>query len=101
MAIKFISYSGKYPNLCSGVLTLEIDGEKVSFGNDYKKPKPMYPEFWSSGGCCYCTSDEDVVSRGRWNIDANLLPAKYRKYADEISVVFNKNVPHGCCGGCI
>lgn len=26
--IKFISYTGKYPNLCSGVLTLDVtDGE--------------------------------------------------------------------------
>ena len=26
--VKFISYTGKYPNLCCGDLTLEIDGEK-------------------------------------------------------------------------
>ena len=26
--VKFISYTGKYPNLCSGIITLEIDGEK-------------------------------------------------------------------------
>lgn len=31
--IKFISYTGKYPNLCSGVLTLEIDGRIIKFGN--------------------------------------------------------------------
>ena len=29
--VKFISYDGKYPNLCRGKLTLEIDGEKVTF----------------------------------------------------------------------
>lgn len=34
MDIKFISYTGKYPNLCDGILTLEIDGEQVSFGYD-------------------------------------------------------------------
>ena len=26
--VKFISYTGKYPNLCGGILTLEIDGKK-------------------------------------------------------------------------
>ena len=31
--VKFISYTGKYPVLCCGVLTLEIDGEIVEFGN--------------------------------------------------------------------
>ena len=25
--IKFISYDGKYPHLCSGVLTVNIDGQ--------------------------------------------------------------------------
>lgn len=30
--VKFISYTGKYPCLCSGILTLEIDGKKVRFG---------------------------------------------------------------------
>ena len=35
--VKFISYSGKYPNLCSGRLVLEIDGERIAFSNDYSK----------------------------------------------------------------
>lgn len=30
--VEFVSYSGKWPNLCSGELTLEIDGEEVAFG---------------------------------------------------------------------
>ena len=32
--IKFISYTGKYPNLCSGVLTVEINGKEYKFGHD-------------------------------------------------------------------
>lgn len=31
--VKFISYTGKYPCLCMGVLTLEIEGEKYKFGD--------------------------------------------------------------------
>ena len=31
--VKFVSYTGKFPNLCSGVLTLNIDGKEVKFGH--------------------------------------------------------------------
>lgn len=27
--VNFVSYTGSWPNLCSGVLTLEIDGKKL------------------------------------------------------------------------
>ena len=43
--VKFISYTGEYPNLCSGVLTLEIDGKEYKFGHNFltyhydKKPR--------------------------------------------------------------
>ena len=36
--ITFINYTGKWPNLCSGVLTVEIDCKEIKFGheiNDY------------------------------------------------------------------
>lgn len=32
--VEFVNYSGCYPNLCRGVLTLRIDGEEVKFGHD-------------------------------------------------------------------
>ena len=31
--VKFISYDGKFPNLCSGQLVLEIDGVICYFGH--------------------------------------------------------------------
>jgi len=92
--VKFISYTGKYPNLCSGTLTLEIDGEKVTFGLD-----GQYEEFWRSGG--YVIWNADIVATGEWLIEIERLPQKYQKYAREIDEVFNANVEHGCCGGCI
>lgn len=43
--VKFISYTGKYPNLCSGILTLEIDGRTIRFGNRYVDSTVDYPKF--------------------------------------------------------
>lgn len=91
--VKFISYTGRYPNLCRGILTLEIDGEKVRFGSGEK-----YTDFWRSGGGI---SRSYNAYSGEWDINISELPEQYQKYAIEIDKVFNANVPHGCCGGCI
>ncbi len=91
--VKFVSYTGVCPNLCSGDLVLEINGEQVTFG--YGTPNRP---FWSSGGSI--TPDYDTFS-GEWVIDAEHIDPAYRQYADEIDCVFNANVPQGCCGGCI
>lgn len=91
--VKFVSYTGHYPNLCSGDLTLEIDGERCTFGWGCD-----YPCFWQSGG--YITNDYDSV-QGEWRIDVSELPEKFKGLADEIDRVFNENVEYGCCGGCI
>lgn len=32
MKIEFVSYDGEYPNLCSGVFTVKLDGVETSFG---------------------------------------------------------------------
>jgi hypothetical protein len=39
--IKFVSHTGKYPTLCSGNLTLLIDGENVEFDG-------IKDRFWAS-----------------------------------------------------
>lgn len=98
--VKFVSYTGRYPNLCSGVLTLEIDGEIVNFGYARRHGGfPKYEPFWSSGG--HLMPNYEGAVQGEWKIDANRLPEQFRKYAAEIDEVFNDNVPWGCCGGCI
>lgn len=87
--VKFISYDGYYPNLCSGTLVLEIDGEVVVF--------PKY--CMNSGGSVSFDKDwNEEVEYGEWTVN---IPEKYIKYKDEIHKVVNKNVPQGCCGGCI
>lgn len=100
--IKFISYTGKYPCLCMGILTLEIDGDIIRFGNRYNDSSINYPSFWTSGGECGFYDDwEEYVTHNAWEVHKEELPEKYQKYTDEISKLFNERVPYGCCGGCI
>ena len=118
--VKFIEYTGEYPNLCSGVLTLEIDGVQYKFGHEYSNRhwhedvndwvqededpnNPNFESFWSSGGCVTGGSPDwnFEVHQGEWKIDVEDLPEQFRKYASEIDTVFNTNVRWGCCGGCI
>lgn len=118
--VKFISYDGSYPNLCRGVLTLEIDGVRYKFGHNYScweldsdyengrfidedQDNPNYPSFWHSGGSCGFNRDysKSHVEHGEWEIDAEEIDPKFKDVIDEIDTVFNDNVPYGCCGGCL
>jgi hypothetical protein len=105
--VEFVSYSGRFPNLCDGVLVLKIDGKEYNFGHNYdnydclthkfKGEGDNYDKFWISGGGL----DEDYCAyQGKWKIMVNHIPEQFRKYAFEIDRVFNDNVDHGCCGGC-
>ena len=87
--VKFINYTGKYPNLCRGILTLEIDNKIVEF--------PKY--CMHSGGSVWFDGDwNENIEEGDWSID---IPQEYLQYKKEILEVVNENVPKGCCGGCI
>lgn len=55
-----------------------------------------------SGGTCKLSGDwKEKVTRGEWIIHEDKIPKQLRQYASEIDEVFNNNVTHGCCGGCI
>ncbi len=94
--VEFVSYDGKYPTLCIGTLTLKINNEITTFGNNKES---MYDKFWSSSGGVI--SDDCTAYSGEWEIHEELLPEQFKKYAAEIDKVFNENVEFGCCGGCI
>lgn len=109
--VEFISYSGTWPYLCHGVLSLKIDGKIYNFGHNYlhldtktgqfldENPEnPNYERFWSSGGYIGCDYE---VHTNEWLIDPNSLPVELRDLSSEIDKVFNENVMYGCCGGCI
>jgi hypothetical protein len=93
--IMFVSYTGAYPNLCSGVLTLEVDGRKAVFGG--------YSLI--SGGSVWFDNDwSEHVDRGGWRVrdecwpPIDVLPESLR---DEAIRVINDNIDYGCCGGCV
>lgn len=90
--VEFISYDGKWPNLCSGVLTIKVNG------TSYKLENVMV-----SGGCIIGGphTDWDMWSeQGPWTVDLEEYP-DLKQYEDEITRLVNENVEYGCCGGCI
>lgn len=90
--IEFEDYTGKYPCLCMGVLTLRIDGEKFVASNLIRSG--------GSVGIDPCSSEE-YVKEAEWDINDENLPAELKQYREQILAVINENIPHGCCGGCI
>lgn len=97
--VKFISYDGEFPNLCSGELILEINNKEYRFGKNYYENKNNLEGFWTSGGGI---GYEYEPFQGPWNLvwEDSYYPEEIRKYKDILIEVFNENVPHGCCGGC-
>ena len=88
--LKFKSYNGAYPNLCSGELIMELDGKIIKF-----------PDFClSSGGGVYFEDGDEEVEYGEWTI--NKFPKGFPKeLKGEAEQLVNENIEQGCCGGCI
>ena len=86
--VKFISYSGRYPNLCSGTLKIEVDGKAYEFYRILR-----------SGG--FVSREFETVTYGPWSIFEHKLPEELKNLAKEITECVNSNVSKGCCGGCL
>lgn len=88
--VNLVSYTGKYPNYCSGELTLDIDGEEYLFGNWWPvrlRPEGACEKFWH-------------MDDGEWLIDYEKLPDEIKEYADEIDAIINEALECRHCGGC-
>jgi hypothetical protein len=89
--VEFVSYTGRYPNLCAGVLTLRVDGKEIVF--------PSHS--LSSGGSTYFTNDyaDSHIEEGEWSVE---FPDDFPdELMAEATQVVNDNVRLGCCGGCL
>ena len=93
--IEIISYDGKYPNLCSGRLTLKVGGKEYV----------THPGVLCPGEGAGCSRDSDgnwTTDRGDWFIYPEDLPKEIRRYAARIeSAVNESDIEKPCCGGCI
>lgn len=108
--IEFVSYDGKYPQLCNGKLVVKIDGKEISFGDthicDFEKDKTPaeYPRFWCSGGSFRFSKDftDYQIVHSDWELMGREkdYPAEIWKLLPDILQVMNENVDGGCCGGC-
>lgn len=89
--IKFISYTGEYPSLCYGTLTIEVNNKRYHL-----------EDILISGGCVTFSDDwEEEVEEGEWTIDIKKLPEELQSLSADIADLVNKNVSWGCCGGCV
>ena len=100
-AVEFVAYSGGYPNLCMGDLTLKIGGKEYIFGYSHQ-----HQQFWETSGKCWWDRHgkyrgDDFTEIGEWIIHRDSLPPEIRIHASDIDRVFNTNVRWGCCGGCL
>ena len=88
--VEFVSYDGKYPCLCTGTLIIKVNDKIYSLKH-----------VLISGG--FICKDEDWnmwAEQGDWEVNLEEYP-ELEPYKEEIARVVNKNVTHGCCGGCI
>lgn len=93
-SVEFVSYDGKYPNLCSGLLVIKVNGKLYELRH-----------FLSSCGKCYFNDDgNEIVTKGDWEISEYMLETycpELIPFKEEIEKVVNENVEKGCCGGCL
>lgn len=86
--VKFVSYNGKWPCLCLGDLTLEVNGKQYTWGYGHR--------LIMSGGSCSLNE----IEKGEWIILEKEVPDEIKEYIPEIEKVVNDNIEFGCCGGC-
>lgn len=98
--IEFVSYDGKYPNLCAGVLTLRIEDNEYTFG---WHRGARYPQFWTAGGTARFDENwEPTLENGPYTFDYSEMPGWLTTEEKEyIGELFNSNVEWGRCGGCL
>jgi hypothetical protein len=91
--INFISYDGRYPNLCSGVLTFSIDGEER---------KTTKSALRSGGNAGNWQDDFAGAFSGDWSLreDDPAFADFTQQDFDFLTAEVNAHVERGCCGGC-
>lgn len=85
-----IKYDGQYPNLCSGHLIVIVDGTEYDFGKYC---------LYSGGSVSFDEEWNEQVTQGEWSVD---YPEDFpEELKEEVLIAINKEIPWGCCGGCV
>ena len=95
MKVEFVSYSGAYPNLCSGTLIVRIEGVEHAYS------RCLIP----GGSCGFDANRNERITRAPWKgLDRYNVPSwifETEGLEAAILEAVNANVPWGCCGGCL
>lgn len=89
--VEFAGYDGSYPRLCSGKLSIKVDGILYEVEDCLISQGSIVKDEDGSYG----------VTHESWFIWGEMLPDVLLPYLDKIEEIVNENVPYGCCGGCI
>lgn len=86
-----ILYDGRYPNLCSGKLIVDVDGITWTFP----------PHCMESGGSVSFDADcSERITHGEWRI--RTWPEGFpNELKEAVLDKVNETIPCGCCGGCV
>ena len=89
--LTFVSYDGRFPNLCSGTLVLALNGAPIKF----------LPGCLASGGSVlFDVNWSGHIEKGPWCI--HQWPENFpEEWKLEAVRLVNENIEWGCCGGCI
>ena len=89
--VEFISYGGRYPNLCAGTLIIKVDDEVWEI-----------KRLSSGGSVSFDNNWQEHVGTGEWSIEnwPDGFPED-EAIREEVVRVVNANVDYGCCGGCV
>lgn len=67
--VEFISYSGRWPALCSGILCMEVAGKIHTFGYGER--------WWEPGGSCWYANGETGHDTGPWRLNKTIFQKNY------------------------
>jgi len=99
--IKIVSYTGRWPNLCSGILTFRTyspGGHSTLYAWD---------NVLESNGTC-CASNDYEPTEGPWSVRWDPYDPKTRREMEAFGPAarallekrINDSLEKGCCGGC-
>ena len=91
--VKIVSYSGCYPNYCSGILVVDVDGKTYEFEQFAVR---------SEGSVWFDNSWTEHIDYGPLKVADDKFPDGFpEECKSKLNELLSTELEHGCCGGCI